>query len=68
MLSSVYFLPLTSHTKILLVTAVASLILSCIALISAVAAIIRRWSNKVLGSKSPFETISKQSGIIVLTL
>src|SRR6266568_5418409 len=68
MLSSIYFLPLTSHTKILLVTAVASLILSCIALTSAVAAVIRRWSNNVLGSQSPFETISKLSGIIALTM
>src|SRR5215472_13818705 len=47
MLSNIYFLPFTSHTTALLVTAVASLILIGLALTSAVAALIRRWSKKV---------------------
>src|SRR6266496_6787485 len=47
MLANLYFLPFRSHTTILLVTAIASLLLICIALTSVVAAIVRS-SEKVL--------------------
>ena len=47
MLSNIYFLPLSSHPTVLLVTAGTILALICIALTSGVAAIIRRLSKKV---------------------
>ena len=67
MLSNIYFLPLSSHTTVLLVTAIASLILIFIALTSVVAAVIRRWSKKVRGSESSVGTIRKLTGMIALT-
>src|SRR5262249_45685118 len=42
MLDNVYFLPFSSHTTILFISAVATLILICLALTSRVAAVIRR--------------------------
>jgi imidazolonepropionase-like amidohydrolase len=41
----IYFLPFASHTIILLITAVASVCLICVALASSVAVVIRRWSK-----------------------
>src|SRR6266496_6446853 len=67
MLSNIYFLPLISHTTILLVTAIAILILICIALTSVVAAIVRRWSKNMSRRGSAFGTINKLTGIIVLS-
>src|SRR5260370_36158941 len=43
MLDNIYFLPFSSHTTILLVTAAASLVLICLALSSSVAAVDRRF-------------------------
>src|SRR5262249_55529013 len=61
------FLPFSSHTTVLLVTAVASLILIGLALTSVVAALIRRWSKKGRRGESALGTISKLTGIIALT-
>src|SRR5712691_860557 len=59
MVGNLYFLPFSSHTTILLVTAVASLILICIALASVVAAIVLRSSKKVLRRQSAVGTMRK---------
>ena len=67
MLSNIYFLPLSSHTTVLLVTAVASLVLIWLALTSAVAAVIRRLLKKMRRSESAAETIRKVTGMIALT-
>jgi hypothetical protein len=45
MLSNIYFLPFSSNTNVLLVTLGAVLVLICMALASAVAAVIRRFSK-----------------------
>jgi hypothetical protein len=66
MVGNVYFLPFSSHTTILLVTAIASLILICIALTSAVAAIVTRSSKKVLRRQSAVGTMGKLTGMIAL--
>lgn len=68
MLSNIYFLPFSSHTTVLFVTAVASLILICLALTSVVAAVIRRWSKRQMRrSESTVGTIRKLTGLIALT-
>src|SRR6266576_7350939 len=64
MLDNIYFLPFSSHPTILLVTAAASLFLICLALASVVAAVIRRWSKRMLRSESAAEMISKLTGLI----
>jgi hypothetical protein len=66
MVANLYFLPFSSHTTILLVTAIASLILICIALTSVVAEIVRRSSKKVLRGQSEVGTMRKLTGIIAL--
>jgi dolichol kinase len=66
MVANLYFLPFSSHTTILLVTAIASLILICIALTSVVAAIVPRSSKKVLRRQSAIGTIRKLTGMIAL--
>jgi dolichol kinase len=66
MVGNLYFLPFSSHTTILLVTAVASLILICIALASVVAAIVPRSSKQVLRRQSAVGTMRKLTGIIAL--
>ncbi len=66
MVANLYFLPFSSHTTILLVTAIASLILICIALTSVVAAIVRRSSKKVLRRQSAVGTMRKLTGMIAL--
>src|SRR5262249_9719856 len=60
MLSNIYFLPFSSHTTVLVVTAIAFLILICVALTSVVTADMRR-------SESAAGTIGKLTGIIALT-
>jgi Amidohydrolase family len=67
MLSNIYFLPFSSHTTVLLVTAIAILILICMALTSVVAAVIRRWSKNTRRSESAVGTIGKLTGMIALT-
>src|SRR5207249_11536299 len=57
MLSNIYFLPLISHTTVLLVTTATSLILICMALTSVVMAVLGRWSKKVRRSGSAIGTI-----------
>src|SRR5262249_55297235 len=64
LLGNIYFLPLSSHPTVLLVTAVASLILICLALTSAVRALARRWPKRVRRGKSPAGTMSKLTAII----
>jgi hypothetical protein len=64
MVGNLYFLPFSSHTTILLVTAVASLILICIALASVVAAIVLRSSK--LRRQSAVGTMRKLTCIIAL--
>jgi dolichol kinase len=66
MVANLYFLPFSSHTTILLVTAIASLILICIALTSVVAGIVRRSSKRVLRGQSAVGTMRKLTGIIAL--
>jgi imidazolonepropionase-like amidohydrolase len=67
MLSNIYFLPFSSHTTVLLVTAIASLILICMALTSVVAAVIRRWSKNMHRSESAVRTMGKLTVVIALT-
>ena len=67
MLSNIYFLPLSSHTTVLLITAGTILALMCIALTSGVAAIIRRLSKNVRRIGSATGKISKLAGIIAIT-
>src|SRR5215831_7184739 len=67
MLSNIYFLPFSSHTTVLLVTAIAILILICVSLTSVVAAVIRRWSKNMRRSESAVGTIGKLTGVIALT-
>jgi len=64
---NIYFLPLTSHTTVLLVTAGTALALICIALTSGVAVVIRRLSKKVRRNGSAIGKITKLAGIIALT-
>jgi len=66
MLDNIYFLPFSSHTKILLVTVAASLVLIFLALTSVVAALIRRWSKRIRPNESAARTISKVTGWIVI--
>jgi hypothetical protein len=67
MVANLYFLPFSSHTTILLVTAIASLILICIALTSVVAAIVPRSAKKVLRRQSAVGTMMRKlTGTIAL--
>src|SRR5262245_4613632 len=66
MLSNIYFLPFSSHTTALLVTAIAILILICMSLTS-VEAVIRRRSKNMRRSESAVGTIGKLTGMIALT-
>jgi dolichol kinase len=66
MMANLYFLPFSSHTTLLLVTAIASLILICMALTSVGAAIVRRFSKKVLRRPSAPGTMRKLTGMIAL--
>jgi Aldolase/RraA/Carboxypeptidase regulatory-like domain len=65
--ANIYFLPLSTHMKVLLVTAGASLALICIALTSGVAAVVRRLSKKVRRNGSATGTIRKLSGLTALS-
>jgi len=65
-LSNIYFLPFSSHTTVLLVTAGTSLALISIALTAGVAAVIQRLSKQGRRRGSPIGTINKLNGIIVL--
>src|SRR4030095_1201216 len=67
MLSNIYFLPLRSHTTVLLVTAGASLALICVALRSGVAAVIQRLSQQGRRRGSAVGTINKLTGTIALS-
>jgi len=65
MLDNISFMPFSSHTTTLLVTAAASLVLIGLALTSVVAAVIRRCSKRMRRSKSAAAgTISKLTGWI----
>src|SRR5262249_7407492 len=66
MLDNIYFLPFRSHGTILLVTAVAFLVLICLALTSFVAAVLRRWSKKVQRNESAGRTASRVATFIPL--
>jgi dolichol kinase len=66
MVANLYFLPFSSHRTVLLVTAIASLILICIALTSIVATIVSRSSKKVLRRQSAAGTMRKLTGMIAL--
>lgn len=67
MLSNIYFLPFSSHIAILLVTAGATLILICIALASAISAVIRRFPKSVHSDGSRTGDISRPAGLVALT-
>lgn len=66
MLSNIYFLPLSSHTNVLLVTAGAILILILVALASTTAAIIRRLSKRTQQPVSA-GTIGKLTSLIAIS-
>src|SRR5262245_42342124 len=66
LLSNIYFLPFSSHTTALLVTAVTSLALIPIGLTAGVAAVIQRLSKQGRRRASAIGTINKLTGIIVL--
>ena len=66
MLDNIYFLPFSSHTTVLLVTAVAGFILMCLALASVITAVVSRRSKKVPRNKPAFGTITKLTGMLAL--
>ncbi|HWW84027.1 MAG TPA: amidohydrolase family protein [Vicinamibacterales bacterium] len=65
MLSNIYFLPFSSHTKTLLITGVATLVLIGLAFMQVVRAIVRRWSKEIRGTRS-LERLSTLNGSIAL--
>ena len=65
-LDNIYFLPFSSHPTILIVTAVAILIVICLALTSFVSPVLRRGSKRMDGNESAGWTISKLTGVIAL--
>jgi predicted amidohydrolase len=65
MLSNVYFLPLSSHTSVLLITVGALLILIFVTLSFGVGAIVRRWTGKRRPSQP--STVRNLTVIITLT-
>jgi hypothetical protein len=66
MLNNIYFLPFSSHTTALLITAASSLILICLALGSLVGAAISRSGKRRSGMAAPMT--SKLTGVIALAL
>jgi hypothetical protein len=66
MLSNIYFLPFSSHTTVLLVTAGTSLVLISMALIAGVAAVTQRFSRPERRHRSAIGVINKLNGIIAL--
>jgi Amidohydrolase family len=63
MLDNIYFLPFSSHTATLFVTAASNLILICLALGSLVAAVVRRSGQR---RGDPAEMANKLTGLIAL--